>query len=95
MKFLLTEKKQFNAGAVVSGVGLLAYLVCSALALPETVIGIIAIAFALAAVYTLLSIALFPKARRKAELSYNILWGQGALTILLVACAYLSIRAWM
>lgn len=95
MKFLLTEKKQLNAGAVVSGVGLLAYLVCSALAVSETVTGIVAIAFALAAAYTLLSIVLYPKERKKEEISYNILWGQGALTILLCAAAYLSIQAWL
>lgn len=93
MKFFLTNKKQLGAGAIVSGVGALAYLVGSALALPQTLLGILAVAFAVAAVYTMASIVFYPKARRKAELSYNILWGQAALTILLVACAYLSVRA--
>ncbi|MEG1657616.1 MAG: hypothetical protein RR288_01030 [Oscillibacter sp.] len=95
MKLFLTNKKQLGMGAIVSGVGLLLYLIGSALALPQTVLGIVAIAFALAAVYTMASIVFYPKARRKAELSYNILWGQAALTILLVACAYLHLREWL
>ena len=30
--------------------------------------------------------------RDKAAVSYNLLWGTGALTILLVACAVLSVK---
>lgn len=95
MKLFFTKRSQLNAGAITSGVGLLAYLACAALGLPEVISGLVAIAFAMAAVYTFLSILLWPKERKKEEIGYNLLWGQGALTILLTACAVLTVREWI
>ena len=85
-------KKQINGGAIVSGIGFLLYLVGSALGWPVDLVDILLIAFAVVALWTFVSLMVYPEERRKAELTYSIWWGQGALTVLLVACAVLTIR---
>ena len=91
--FLLQTVKQMNNGAIVSGIGFLLYVAASALEL-DVLAGILAIAFGIAALYVLVSVAEGRKRDKKA-VSYNLLWGQTALTILLVGCAVLTIRLWL
>ena len=91
--FLLQTVKQMNNGAIVSGIGFLLYVAASALEL-DVLAGILAIAFGIAALYVLVSVAEGRKRDKKA-VSCNLLWGQTALTILLVGCAVLTIRLWL
>ena len=88
--FLLQTVKQMNNGAIVSGIGFLLYVAASALQL-DVLADILVIAFGIVAVYVLASVAEGRKKDNKA-VSYNLLWGQTALTILLVGCAVLTIR---
>ena len=88
--FLLQTVKQMNNGAIVSGIGFLLYVAASALQL-DVLADILVIAFGVVAVYVLASVAEGRKKDKKA-VSYNLLWGQTALTILLVGCAVLTIR---
>ena len=88
--FLLQTVKQMNNGAIVSGIGFLLYVAASALHL-DALADILVIAFGVVAVYVLASVAVGRKKDNKA-VSYNLLWGQTALTILLVGCAVLTIR---
>ena len=83
--FLLQTTKQMNIGAAVSGVGFLLYLAASALGDGT------AIVLGVAALYVFASIAA-GRRRDKEAVSYNLLWGQTALTVLLVACAVLGVR---
>ena len=88
--FLLQTVKQMNNGAIVSGIGFLLYVAASALHL-DALADILVIAFGVVAVYVLASVAEGRKKDKKA-VSYNLLWGQTALTILLVGCAGLTSR---
>ncbi len=88
--FLLQTTKQMNIGAAVSGVGFLLYLAASALGSRALADGT-AIVFGVAALYVFASIAA-GRRRDKEAVSYNLLWGQTALTVLLVACAVLGVR---
>ena len=87
--FLLQTVKQMNNGAIVSGIGFLLYVAASALQL-EVLADILVIAFGIVAVYVLVSVAEGRKKDKKA-VSYNLLWGQRALTLLLVGWAVLPI----
>ena len=79
--------------APLSPASALLYVAASALEL-DVLAGILAIAFGIAALYVLVSVAEGRKRDKKA-VSYNLLWGQTALTILLVGCAVLTIRLWL
>lgn len=87
---LLQGARQRNLGAVVSGLGFLLYLGVSALEWTAAA-DVLALLFALVSVYVFLSVA---AARRndKEAVSYNLLWGQGALALLLCTCAVLTVR---
>ncbi|MDD3346858.1 hypothetical protein [Oscillibacter sp.] len=91
--FWLRTMGQMRLGAVVSGVGFLLYLAASALAW-DTAAGILAIAFGLLAVYVFCSMLSLSGDSSK-PVTYSLLWGQGALTILLVACAVLTVKLWL
>ena len=52
---------------------------------------LVAIAFGIVGIYVSLSVA-EGRRRNKEDVSYNLLWGQLALTIFLVACAVLAVR---
>ena len=91
--FLLRGERQLNRGAIVSGVGFLLYIGASAL-------GWAGVAGALAPLFGALSLYVFASAvaerrRDKEIVSYNLLWGQGALALLLCACAGLTLREWL
>lgn len=91
--FLLQTVSQMNSGAIVSGLGFLLYLALSALG-RETAAGITAIAFGLAAVYVFASVAV-GRSRDRESVSYSLLWGTGALALLLGGCGVLTVRLWL
>ena len=91
--FLLQTVKQMNAGAIVSGLGFLLYLALSALEL-ETAADITAVAFGMVSVYVFASVAA-GRSRNREAVSYSLLWGTGALALLLGGCGVLTIRMWL
>lgn len=89
-RVLLQTVRQMNAGAMVSGAGFLLYLGASALGWREAADGS-ALVFGLIALYVFLSVSA-GRRRNKEAVSYNLLWGQGALALLLCMCAVLALR---
>lgn len=87
---LFQTTKQINTGAAVSGIGFLLYLALAAMG-QELAADIIVIAFAVLAVWTFISAAV-GRGRDKGSVSYSLLWGTGALTLLLGACALLALK---
>lgn len=88
--FLLQTVRQMNAGAIVSGLGFLLYLALSALEL-EPAADIAAVAFGLVSVYVFASVAA-GRSRDKEAVSYSLLWGTGALALLMGGCAVLTVK---
>ena len=88
--FLLQTVRQMNGGAALCGVGFLLYLGASALGW-VTAADILTIAFGGVSLYVFISVS---EGRRKDKeaVSYNLLWGTGALALLLCGCAVLTIR---
>ena len=88
--FLLQTVRQMNGGAALCGVGFLLYLGASALGW-VTAADILTIAFGVVSLYVFISVS---EGRRKDKeaVSYNLLWGTGALALLLCDCAVLTIR---
>ena len=91
--FLLKTREQMNRGAIVSGVGFLVYLGASALAW-ETVGLVLAIVFGLIALYVFVS-TLAGRSKDKEAVSYSLMWGTGALALMLLGCAVLTIRMYL
>lgn len=87
---LFQTTKQINTGAIVSGIGFVLYLALAAMGW-ELAADIVVIAFAAAAVWTFLSAAA-ERNRDKEAVSYSLLWGTGALALLLGGCALLTIK---
>ena len=88
--FLLKTVKEMNIGAAVSGIGFLLYLLASAV-VPGIVADVVSWVFGVIALYVWFSV-MAGRHEDKEAVSYNLLWGQSALTLMLVACAVLSIR---
>ena len=86
---LLQTKKQMEQGAIVTGIGFAAYLVLSAVELALAA-DLVAIAFGIVGIYVSLSVA-EGRRRNKEDVSYNLLCGVLALTIMLVAFALLAV----
>lgn len=89
---LLQGVKQLNLGAVVSGTGFLLYLGAAALGWQDAA-DVLSLIFALVSLYVFASAAAGRKRDREA-VSYNLLWGTGALALLLCMCAVLTLRSW-
>ena len=87
---LLRTEKQLNGGAIVSGSGFLLYLAARAMEWGMAA-DIVCIVFGVIAVWTFLSAAV-GRRKSKETVSYSLLWGTGALALLLGACAVLTIR---
>ena len=87
---LFQTKKQMNNGAIATGLGFVLYLVLLVLGL-ELPADLVAIAFSVVGIFNSLSV-LEGRRRNREDVSYNLLWGQLALTIFLVACAVLAVR---
>ena len=79
----LKPGKQLNTGAIIGGIGFAIYIALSALEWP-------ALAFGLEAGYAFLS-ALDCREKDKDSVSYNIVWGTGALAILMLLPAVMTI----
>ena len=88
--FLLKTVKEMNIGAGVSGVGFLLYLLASAV-VPGIVAELVAWVFGLFSLYVWFSV-MAGRHEDKEAVSYNLLWGQSAVTLMLVACAVLSLK---
>lgn len=88
--FLLQTQKEIRCGAAVAGVGFLLYMGTMVLKW-RTAADILAIGFGLVALYVFFS-ALNGRDRDKEMVSYNLLWGTGALALLLLGCAVASVR---
>ena len=86
----LKPGKQINRGATVGGVGFLLYIAASALSWDALAL-IIAIGFGLESLYTFLS-TLTWREREKEFISYSIMWGTLALTVLLLGPAVMTIK---
>ena len=87
---LLQGAKQLNLGAMVSGAGFLLYLGAAALGWRGAA-DVLALLFALVSLYVFASVAA-ARQRDKESVSYNLLWGQGALAALLCLCAAAAVR---
>ena len=74
---LFQTKKQMNNGAIATGLGFVLYLALLAMGLELPADS--------------LSV-LEGRRKDKENISYNLLWGQLALTIFLVACAVLAVK---
>ena len=82
---LFQTKKQMNNGAIATGLGFVLYLALLAMGL-ELPADLVAVAFGVVGIFNSLSV-LEGRRKDKENISYNLLWGQLALTIFLVACA--------
>lgn len=87
---LLRGVRQLNQGAIAAGAGFLLYLGASVLGWRGIADGL-AVVFALASLYVFASAAA-ERRRDKEAVSYNLLWGTGALAALLCLCAAASLR---
>ena len=88
--FLLRGVKRLNLGAMVSGLGFLLYLGAAALG-RRGAADALSLVFALVSLYVFASTAA-ERRRDKEAVSYNLLWGTGALAALLCLCAAASLR---
>lgn len=87
--FLLRDVRRMKQWAGISGVGFILYLVVAAV-IPAAAV-VVAVIFGLAAVRTFLSV-MDARQRDKESVSYNLLWGTGALALMLAAFAVLEIK---
>jgi hypothetical protein len=90
---LLQTVEQMNVGAVVSGLGFLLYLALSVLGL-DGLADITVFAFGAVSLYVFLSVAA-GRGKDKKAVSYNLLWGTGALALLLCGCAAATVRLYL
>lgn len=88
--FLLEGTGKLNLGAMVSGAGFLLYLGAAALG-KRGAADALSLLFALISLYVFASTAA-ERRRDKEAVSYNLLWGTGALAALLCLCAIASLR---
>ena len=79
-----------NNGAIATGLGFVLYMVLLVLGL-ELAADLVAAAFSVVGIYVSLSV-LAGRRRDREEVSYSMLWGVLALTIMLAACAVLAFR---
>lgn len=90
--FFLSPEK-LNKGYVLSAVGFIAYLTACAV-VGQAKAGVVAIIFAVVSIYVFLSVAA-ARGEDKEKAGYNLLWGSGALALMMCACALLSVRLWL
>ena len=85
----MIRKREHN-GAIATGLGFVLYLALLAMGL-ELPADLVAVAFGVVGIFNSLSV-LEGRRKDKENISYNLLWGQLALTIFLVACAVLAVK---
>ena len=82
--------RRINGGAILSGIGFLLYLAARALGW-ELAADVICIVFGVIAVLTFLA-AVVGRQKDEELVSYSLLWGTGALALLLCGCAVLTVK---
>lgn len=82
--------RQVNGGAIVSGVGFLLYLAARAMGW-ELAADVICTLFGVIAIWTFVCAAV-GRQKDKEAVSYSLLWGTGALALLLGGCAVLTAK---
>lgn len=82
--------KQIKNGAIASGIGFLLYLALLAVG-QQAVADIVNVVFAVVAVWTFLAAA-EGHGKDKEAVSYSLLWGTGALALMLAGCAVLMVK---
>ena len=90
--FFLPREK-FNLGYTVSAIGFFLYLLAAGL-VGQSAAGVVAIVFGPIAVYVFLSVAAV-RGEDKDAVGYNLLWGTGALALMLGTVAVLSVKLWL
>ncbi len=86
----LKPGKQINTGAIIAGIGFALYILFSALEWEAAAL-ITAIGFGIEAAYVFFS-TLEWREKDKESVSYNIMWGTGALMLLLLVPAAATIK---
>ena len=89
---LLQTVKQMNQGVCVAGIGFVLYMAASALNW-GVVAGLASIVSFPIALYVFVSVVA-GREKDKEAVTYNLLWGSGALAILLLGCAAVPIKTW-
>lgn len=84
------KKKWINRGAFASGIGFALYLALLA-AGQQVIADIVNVVFAVVAVWTFLDAAEL-RGKDKEAVSYSLLWGTGALALMLGGCAVLMVK---
>ncbi|MDO4316399.1 MAG: hypothetical protein Q4C45_11540 [Oscillospiraceae bacterium] len=82
--------RKINRGAIVSGVGFALYLALLALG-QQGIADIVNVVFAVVAVWTFLEAAEL-RGKDKEAVSYSLLWGTGALALMLGGFAVLMVK---
>lgn len=88
--FTLKTRKQLNWGAAASGLGFLLFLLVSALDL-GVLKDIVVVVCALISLWVFVSASDVRKEDKEA-VSYNLLWGTGALAMMMVFFAFATLR---
>ena len=88
--FTLKTRKQLNWGAAASGLGFLLFLLVSALDL-GVLKDIVVVVCALISLWVFVSASDVRKDDKEA-VSYNLLWGTGALALMMVFFAFATLR---
>lgn len=86
----LKPGRQINSGAIVGGIGFVLYIIFSALEWEAAAL-ITAIGFGLESAYTFFS-TLEWREKDKDSVSYSIMWGTGALMLLMLVPAVATIK---
>lgn len=86
----LKPGKQINSGAIVGGIGFALYLAFSALGWDVAAL-IAAIGFGLESLYVFFS-TLEWREKDKESVSYSIMWGTAALTLLMLGPAVMTVK---
>lgn len=87
---MFTTKKELERGGICSGVGLLVYLILRKIGVAVALSHVLALLGLGISLWTAISIWCYPKEKKEADINYNNLWGQSAMTLLWAACVYLE-----
>ena len=90
--FFLSTVPQLQKGAIVSAIGFALFVATSALV--PALSGWVALVFAGVSLYVFWSLVRVAE-REKGLVGYSLAWGQGAVTLMLCACAVLSVKEWL
>ena len=91
-EFFLTTVPQLQKGAILSGIGFALFVTASALV--PALSGWVALVFAGVSLYVFWSLVLVA-GREKGAVGYSLAWGHTAVTLMLCACAVLSVKEWL